>query len=120
MKAKPRVSARRGRKPDDLAANEVGCGRNSLRCASMRRKIAPASLGIRGMSVQYRTVVYVVFWKCTSRLPGHSLGTFSAHLDHSNRRGGDLRGVGCRAGSDLKKQGAERNQSHGMATGWDA
>jgi len=26
MKAKPRVSALRGRKPDDLAANEVGCG----------------------------------------------------------------------------------------------
>jgi uncharacterized protein (TIGR03118 family) len=50
MKAKPQVSALRGRKPDDLAANEVGCGRISLRCASMRRKIALNSPAIRGMS----------------------------------------------------------------------
>jgi hypothetical protein len=46
MKAKPRVSALRGRKPDDLAANEVDCGRISLRCASMTRKIALDGPGI--------------------------------------------------------------------------
>ena len=44
------VSVLRGRKPDDLAANEVGCGQISLRCASMRRKIALDGPGIRGMS----------------------------------------------------------------------
>jgi hypothetical protein len=53
MKAKPRVSALRGRKPDDLAANRVGFGRISLRCASMRRKIALDGPGIRGMSAQW-------------------------------------------------------------------
>jgi hypothetical protein len=31
-----------------LVANGVGCGRISLRCASMRRKIAPDSPGIWG------------------------------------------------------------------------
>jgi hypothetical protein len=36
------------RKPDDLAVNEVGCGRISLQCASMRRKIALDGPGIRG------------------------------------------------------------------------
>src|SRR5437773_9360301 len=50
MKAKQRVPAPRGRKLDDLAANEVGCSRISLRCASPRRSIAPTRPGTRGMS----------------------------------------------------------------------
>src|ERR1700720_2396429 len=52
MKAKPRVPDPRGEKPERLAANEAGCGRISLRCASMRRNIALNSPGIRGMSVK--------------------------------------------------------------------
>jgi hypothetical protein len=52
MKAKARVPDPRGEQPERLAANEAGCGRISLRCASMRRNIALNSRGIRGMSVQ--------------------------------------------------------------------
>src|SRR6478672_2010451 len=52
MKAKARVPDPRGEQPERLAANEAGCGRNSLRCASMRRKIALNRPGIRGMSVK--------------------------------------------------------------------
>src|SRR6516162_3541993 len=52
MKAKARVPDPRGEQPERLAANEAGCGRISLRCASMRRKIALNSPGIRGMSAE--------------------------------------------------------------------
>src|SRR6202040_2223986 len=52
MKVKPRVPDPRGEQPERLAANEAGCARISLRCASMRRNIALNSRGIRGMSVQ--------------------------------------------------------------------
>src|SRR6478736_6094113 len=52
MKAKARVPDPRREQPERLAANEAGCGRNSLRCASMRRKIALNRPGIRGMSAQ--------------------------------------------------------------------
>jgi hypothetical protein len=52
MKAKARVPDPRGEQPERLAANEAGCGRVSLRCASKRRKIALNSPGIRGMSVE--------------------------------------------------------------------
>ena len=38
--------------PERLAANEAGCARISLRCASMRRKIALNSSGIWGMSAK--------------------------------------------------------------------
>src|SRR5580704_6935364 len=37
MKAKARVPDPRGEQPERLAANEAGCARISLRCASMRR-----------------------------------------------------------------------------------
>src|SRR5207247_10640274 len=50
--AKPRGPARRGEQPGRLAANEAGCARISLRCASMRRKIALNSPGIWGMSAK--------------------------------------------------------------------
>ena len=50
MKAKARVPDPRGEQPERLAANEAGCGRISLLCASTRRKIALNSSGIRGMS----------------------------------------------------------------------
>jgi hypothetical protein len=53
MKAKPRVSALRGRKPDDLAANGHGCDRISLRVSLMKRKITRDSPGIRGMSIKW-------------------------------------------------------------------
>src|ERR1700730_6799554 len=46
----------RGEQPERLAANEAGCGRISLRCASMRRKIALNSPGIRGMSDEAATL----------------------------------------------------------------
>ena len=52
MKVKARVPDPRGEQPERLAANEASCGRISLRCASMRRKIALASPGIRGMSAK--------------------------------------------------------------------
>jgi hypothetical protein len=52
MKKKQRVPAPRGGQSDDLAAYEVGCGRISLRCASMTRKLAPNIPGIRGMSFE--------------------------------------------------------------------
>ena len=56
MKAIARVPDPRGEQPERLAANEAGCGRISLRCASMRRKIALNSPGIRGMSVKALSV----------------------------------------------------------------
>src|SRR5438477_3809617 len=48
MKAKPRVPRGAAELVAILAANGVGCGRISLRCASMRWKIAPKGPGIRG------------------------------------------------------------------------
>jgi hypothetical protein len=51
MKAKARVPDPRDKQPERLAANEAGCGRISLPCASIRRKIALNSPGIQGMSV---------------------------------------------------------------------
>src|SRR5438477_11121110 len=50
--AKPRVPEPRGEQPERLAANEAGCARISLRCASMRRKIALNSPGIWGLSAK--------------------------------------------------------------------
>src|ERR1700693_2114096 len=41
-----------GEQPERLAANESGCARISLRCASMRRKIALNSPGIWGISAK--------------------------------------------------------------------
>ncbi len=46
------ASATRPVPPERLAANEAGCARISLRCASMRRKIALNSPGIWGMSAK--------------------------------------------------------------------
>jgi hypothetical protein len=48
MKAKQRVPALRGGRPDGLAWNRGGCDRISLRRASMRRTIMPNSLGSLG------------------------------------------------------------------------
>jgi hypothetical protein len=45
----PRVPGRCGRASRYFGCQRVGCGRISLRCASMRRKIAPNN-PIRGMS----------------------------------------------------------------------
>ncbi len=50
--AKPRVPDPRGEQPERLAANEAGCARIPLRCASMRRKIALNSPGIWGISAK--------------------------------------------------------------------
>ena len=45
-------SGQRGEQLDDLAANEIGCGRIQLQRASARQKIALNGPGIRRMSVQ--------------------------------------------------------------------
>ena len=50
MNAKQRVAASRAEQPADLAANERGCDRISLRAAPMKRSITPNQPGIRGMS----------------------------------------------------------------------
>src|SRR5207237_8536988 len=50
--AKPRVPDPRAEQLERLAANEAGCARISLRCASMRRKIALNSPGSWGMSAK--------------------------------------------------------------------
>jgi hypothetical protein len=47
MNAKQRVAASRAEQPDDLAANESGCDRMSLRAALMKRNITPNQPGIR-------------------------------------------------------------------------
>jgi hypothetical protein len=57
MNAKQRVAASQAEQPDDLAANERGCDRISLRAAPMKRNITPNQPGIRGMSV-YRSARY--------------------------------------------------------------
>jgi hypothetical protein len=41
-----------GEQSERLAANKAGCARISLRCASVRRKIALNSPGIWGMSAK--------------------------------------------------------------------
>src|SRR6266851_9534779 len=50
--AKPRVPDPRAEQPERLAANEAGCARISLRCASVRRKIALNGPGNWGMSAK--------------------------------------------------------------------
>jgi hypothetical protein len=52
IKAKQRVSALRGGQPDGLGVNKVGCGRISLRRASLRGNITLVGSGIREMSVK--------------------------------------------------------------------
>jgi hypothetical protein len=54
MTAKQRVSAPPGRASRHLGYQRVGCDRISLLRASMKRKIASNSPGIRGMSAQTR------------------------------------------------------------------
>ena len=47
--------------------------------------------------------------------------TFLAHLGHLNRRGGDLRCVGCRAGGGPRgPEPVRKTSSSDVATGWDA
>src|SRR5438445_7089843 len=99
--AKPRVPDPQGEQPERLAENEAGCARISLRCASMRRKIALNSPGIWGMSAKMAPQWCLVSLLCSrreDRVPtrrGKNDGGYASQRrrKHGTKRSRDFHGL---------------------------